>query len=609
MDMGRGDKSDILKSKIDNIANEPGIYRYLDKDGIVIYVGKAKKLRNRVLSYFNGKDQSYKTTVLVKNIVDVEWVVVDDERDALLLENNLIKKHKPKYNILLKDDKTYPWLKIVNENFPRVLQTRKIEKDGSIYFGPYTSIFMVRAMLELFKKSFKLRNCNHRLDRDSIVNGKYKVCLEYHLGNCLGPCEDKQSRGEYIVYIDAIKDILKGNTDFVIRKLKEEIEKCSGEYRFEEAHRLNKSLELIRDYRSKSIIVSNTITDVDVFSVELSDNFAVVNYLKVYKGAVVTVYTIDVKRDYREDKEEILRRAIVEIRERFKSDSKDILLSFPLDLYIEGSSLIVPKKGDKLKLIKLSEKNSLIYKLDKEKRKSEKNPEQNITQLMDRMKKDLQLSSPPKTIECFDNSNIQGHYPVSACVVFENGIPKKKMYRHYNVKTVDGPDDYATMEEVMYRRYSRMLKEETSLPDLIVVDGGKGQLSSAVKVLRKLNLMGVVAVIGIAKKLEEIFVPGDPIPLYVDKRSPTLKVIQHLRDEAHRFGITFHRDIRSKGFIKSELDSIKGIGVETKKKLFEKFKTVENIKNSSVEELGEVVGKSKALIIRVFFDEGSDSES
>lgn len=593
---------EYLKSLVSVLPNKPGIYQYFDDTGKIIYIGKAKDLRRRVYSYFSKTHDHRKTSLLVRNIADIKHMVVQSEQDALLLENNLIKKYQPRYNIQLKDDKSFPWICVKNEPFPRVLKTRNLEKDGSKYYGPYTSIYTVRTLLELFKSEYKLRTCNYNLSEENIKNRKYKVCLEYHIGNCLGPCEGLISEKEYDEGINDINNILKGNISGVIRHLKDKMTELADSLKFEEASRIKEKYDSINRYQSRSTIVSPNITDVDVFSIEEDEKFAFINYLKVVKGAIIQTFTLEIKKVLDETPEELLLSGIVEIRQRIFSNSREILVPIKLDFNLENVTFKIPQKGEKKELLELSQRNAKYFRLEKEKHTVLKNPNIRLEQLLSTMKKDLQLSEDPVHIECFDNSNLQGTNPVAACVVFKNTKPNVKEYRHYNIKTVEGPNDFASMEEVVYRRYSRLLNEKKSLPQLIVIDGGKGQLSSAVAALDRLELRGKISIIGIAKKLEEIYFPGDSVPIYINKNSQTLKVIQQLRDEAHRFGITFHRNKRSKEFISSELISIEGIGEKTMQKLLKEFKSVKIIKEQTLLTLEKIVGKSKAKIVFEHFN-------
>ena len=587
-----------MREEIQNILktlpNQPGIYQYFNDKGEIIYVGKAKNLKKRVTSYFNKTVDNYKTKVLVKKIVDIKYIVVDTELDALLLENNLIKKYQPKYNIQLKDDKTYPWIVIKREAFPRVFATRQFIRDGSKYFGPYSNVKVMNALLDMIKEMYKLRTCSLQLDPAKIEKSNYKVCLEYHLGNCLGPCEEYQSQAEYDEQIAEIEQILKGNTAQVVSLLKKQMQDHAAKFEFELAQKAKERLEILENFQSKSTIVSPSIHKVDVLTLVKDDTTYYVNFLNVVNGAIVHGFTSRLKDPLQQSDAEIMNFALTEMRNRFHSQSKEILSNINFEIELPDLRLTIPKMGDKKTLVDLSVKNATYYRLDQLKREAIKNPERNTERILNQIKKDFRLVELPRHMECFDNSNIQGTNPVSACVVFRDAKPSKKDYRHFNIKTVEGPNDFASMEEVVYRRYKRMLDEGQSLPNLIVIDGGKGQLSSALTALEKLDLRGKVAICGIAKKLEEIFFPGDSLPIYLDKRSESLKVIQHMRNEAHRFGITHHRSKRSKGSLVSEVESIPGIGPKTFEKLMQHFKTVPKIKSSSLESIAAIVGKAKA---------------
>ncbi len=590
-----------LHSKVSALPEEPGVYQYFDESGKIIYIGKAKNLKKRVQSYFFKEQESVKTRILVRKIEDIRYIVVETETDALLLENNLIKKHKPRYNVLLKDDKSYPWICVKKEPFPRVFQIRNIVKDGSAYYGPYTSVRMVRTLLELIKQLFKLRSCKLSLTDENIAAQKFKVCLEYHIGNCLAPCIGKQSKSDYEITTQHIHKILKGNITSVINHLKEIMNGYAEQLQFEEAMQVKNKLDLLEQYKSKSTIVSSDINNVDVFSIVDDEKFAYVNFLKVMNGRIIQVYTLELVKRMAESKEDLLPLAIVEIRQRFFSTAKEIIVPFELDYSLKDSKFVVPQIGDKKSLLELSLRNVRAYQQDKQMQYLRLDPNRRKNQLLERAQKDLQMSVLPEHIECFDNSNTQGTNPVAACVVFKDGKPSKKDYRHFNIKTVVGPDDFASMEEIIQRRYKRMIEEQQPLPQLIIIDGGKGQLGAALNSLETLGLNGKIAIIGIAKRLEEIFFPGDSVPLYLDKNSPTLKLIQRLRDEAHRFGITHHRKKRSKAMLVSELDQIKGVGENTKKKLLTELKSVSEIKKQSLELLTTLVGESKAKIVYQFF--------
>jgi excinuclease ABC subunit C len=592
---------DYLKSTIALLPEDPGIYQYFDDTGVVIYVGKAKNLKKRVASYFTKTPENHKTALLIRNISDIRHMVVDSEEDALLLENNLIKKYQPRYNIRLKDDKTYPWICIKKERFPRVFKTRNVIRDGSEYFGPFTSWLNVSTLLEMFKKLYHLRNCNYNLSEENVNKGKFHICLEYHIGNCKGPCENLVSEEIYNSDIGEIKDILKGNITGVIRQLKQIMQQHSKTYRFEEANQIKERLKALEKYQSRSTIVSSSITDIDVFTIDSVEKFGVVNYLKIIRGAIVQTMSLELKKQLDESDKDLLLIAIAEIRQKIFSNATEILVPFKMEIALKNVRFHIPKKGEKLKLLELSQRNAKYYRLEKEKQINASQPVKQSTRILETLRKDLVLKELPMRIECFDNSNLQGNFPVSACVVFINGKPAKKEYRHFNVKTVEGPDDFASMNEIVTRRYSRQLEEQNPLPQLIIIDGGKGQLSSANEALGKLGLHGKIRIVGIAKRLEEIYFPEDPVPLYLDKKSESLKLIQQLRDEAHRFGITFHRNKRSIAFIHSEIDDITGIGPATARKLFSTFKSVKNIRLLSFEELKKIIGAAKAKIVLEHF--------
>jgi excinuclease ABC subunit C len=588
------------KSIISLLPDKPGVYQFIDNFDNILYVGKAKSLKKRVASYF-AKNQSGKTILLLKRASDIRHIVVENESDALLLENNLIKKHQPRYNILLKDDKTFPWICIKKEPFPRVFSTRNIIKDGSAYFGPYTSALMVKTLIALIRQLYNLRTCSLVLTHSNISAKKFKVCLEYHLGNCKGPCIGNQTENDYNDNLLQIKDILKGNITTVIDHLKSLMIKYSGELRFEEAQLIKDKIEILSRFRSKSAVVSNTIRNVDVFGIALEGDNAYVNYLKVVQGAIIQAYTVELKTRIDEEKESILGFAVMEIRQRLCADSPEIILPFKPDILLDNVKYTVPKMGEKQKLLELAERNAIYYKLEQKKKRMEHKPQQRTGKNLEKLKNDLHMSDIPLHIECFDNSNIMGSNPVAACVVFRNGRPSKKDYRHFNVKTVTGPDDFSSMEEIVFRRYRRAIDEGTDLPQLVIIDGGKGQLSSAMKSISLLGLREKITVIGIAKKLEEIYFPGDSVPIYLDKNSISLKIIQQLRNEAHRFGINFHRGKRSADMIRSEIDQIKGIGPKTKDILLNHFGSVEMIKNASAAELEKLVGPSKTLVLSRYF--------
>ncbi len=582
------------------LPGKPGVYQFLDEQGRIIYIGKAKNLKKRVSSYFS-KGQSGKTAVMLKKAAKITHIVVEHESDALLLENNLIKQYQPRYNILLKDDKTFPWICVKNENFPRVFSTRNIIRDGSTYFGPYTSGLMVKTLLTLIRQLYNLRTCSHKLSPDNIQSGKFRVCLEFHIGNCKAPCIGNQSEQEYLENIQQIKNILKGNILIVTGYLKERMAYYSSILRFEEAQIIKEKIDVLNRYRNRSAVVSNVIKNVDVFAHTVDQERNYFNYLKVVDGAVIQSFTLELRARVYEEKQSLLGFAITEIRQRYLSDSPEIIIPFKPDILIDKVKYTIPKKGDKLKLLELAERNAIYYKLEQKKKQSLRLPEERTGKNLEKVKNDLHLPEIPVHIECFDNSNIMGDNPVAACVVFRNAKPDKKEYRHFKIKTVTGPDDYSSMEEIVFRRYKRMTEEGRSLPQLVIIDGGKGQLSSAMKSIDKLNLRGKITIIGIAKRLEEIYFPGDSIPIYLDKNSYTLKLIQQLRNEAHRFGINFHRDKRSENMLKSNLDSIKGIGPKTKEILLKNFESVSDIKNAGREILENLIGPKKTSIIKDFF--------
>lgn len=582
-----------LEVQLKTLPESPGVYQFYDADQRMLYVGKAKNLKKRVGSYFTKKHDSGKTRVLVRKIRSIRHIVVPTESDALLLENNLIKEHQPRYNVLLRDDKSYPWLCIKNERFPRIFPTRNRIEDGSEYFGPYTSMKTVRALLELIRSVYPLRTCNYDLAAEKIRDGKYKLCLEYHLGNCLGPCEGLQDEASYMRQVDDIRQIIRGNFGSSLQYFRRRMKQLAAETRFEEAQQIKEKVEILENYQSKSTVVHPKITDVDVFSIVSDPTHAYVNYMQIAHGLVVRSHTIEIKKKLEESDEDLLALAIVTLRERFGSDSAEVYL--PFEVPVAGPVRVtVPSRGDKRKIVELSLRNAKFFRQERFKQIRITDPDRHVNRLMEQMKKDLRLSEEPRHIECFDNSNIQGSNPVAACVVFRDGKPSKKEYRHFNIRTVEGPDDFASMTEVVHRRYRRMLDEGDSLPQLIVIDGGKGQLSAALKSLDVLGLRGQIAIIGIAKRLEEIYFPKDPIPLYLDKKSETLRVIQQLRNEAHRFGITHHRRKRSKAAISSALEQIDGVGEKTARQLLRKFKSVKRIRAASEAELAAEVGPSKA---------------
>ncbi|HJP64214.1 MAG TPA: excinuclease ABC subunit UvrC [Mucilaginibacter sp.] len=592
------------REALKKIPHKPGVYQFWDTDRELIYIGKAKDLRNRVTSYFNKDTQvNAKTRVLVSKIRNITFTIVDTEVDAWLLENSMIKKHQPRYNVLLKDDKTYPWIIIKNENFPRIFWTRRIVRDGSKYLGPYASISMMHAILGLIKETYPLRTCNLALTRQNIDAGKFKVCLEYQLGNCKGPCQNYQSEADYEHNIEEIKDILNGKIGAVLRNMKADLDAAVTSLNFEAAHKLKRKFDLLENYQSKSTVVNSSITDVDVFNIASDEKYAFVNFLKVMNGTIIQTQTIELKKRLDESDEELLTLAISEFRSRYNSHSKEVIVPFHPDIDDGQIKFTVPKLGEKKKLLDLSHKNVLFFKKEKIDQYEKLNPEIRTERLLTVMMKDLRMNQLPRHIECFDNSNFQGKYPVSAIVVFRDGKPSKKDYRHFNVKTVEGPNDFATMEEAVHRRYRRMLDEGSELPQLIIIDGGKGQLSSAIKSLKLLGIDKQVTVIGIAKRLEELYYPGDQYPLYLDKKSETLKIIQQLRDEAHRFGITFHCKKRDKGTLATELELIEGVGKTSADKLLKYFKSVKKIRSATEDELLEVVNKKQAVAIRSYFSE------
>ena len=585
-----------LKIQLQTLPNSPGVYQYYDKNAKILYVGKAKNLKKRVTSYFTKSHESHRIGVMVKKIHDIKHIVVNTETDALLLENNLIKKLQPRFNVMLRDDKTYPWICIKNERFPRVFPTRRLIKDGSEYYGPFTSFKTVNTLLELIKGLYLLRTCNYDLAEEKIKNGKYKVCLEYHLGNCKGPCEAFQPEKEYNENIAAIRNIVKGNFKDSLQLFYQQMKEHAEKMEFEDAQRIKEKIHILENYQSKSTVVNPKINNVDVFSIVSDEGYGYVNFLQISHGAIIRSHTIEMKKKLDETDKELLELGIIEIRQRFSSMSKEIYVPFNVDVG-EDIKITVPKLGDKKSIIDLSHRNARYFRQEQFKQMRIVDPDRHVNRIMAQMKEDLRLSVEPRHIECFDNSNIQGTNPVAACVVFKNGKASKKDYRKFNIKTVEGPDDFASMEEVVFRRYKRLLNEEEPLPQLIIVDGGKGQLSSGVKALEALGLRGKIAIIGIAKRLEELYYPGDSIPLYLDKKSETLKIIQQLRNEAHRFGITFHRNKRSSEALNNELESITGIGDKTVVELLKNFRSLKRVKEATLEELTPVIGLSKASII------------
>lgn len=590
-----------LLEAVKKLPSNPGVYQFFSKEDKIIYIGKAKNLRKRVSSYFFKNHDNRKTEILVNQIEKIRHIVVDYEEDALILENSLIKKYQPKYNILLKDDKTFPWICVKNEPFPRIFYTRKIFRDGSNYFGPYTSVFMAKTILEVIKQIFPIRNCKLTLSDSNISLKKFKRCLEFQIGNCKAPCESLYSNLEYERDISNAKAILSGTLTPVFNYLKNEMQDASNRYDFEKAFEYKSKLQILENYKSKSLVCSATLTNLDTFSYHEDDKNAYINYFRIVDGSIVNSYILEVKKKLDETKEDILSFCIVEIRKLFKSKSTEMLLPFSIDYKFSNVKISIPQIGEKKKVLELCERNGRLFMLERAKNESVKSPVSKKQRLLEKIKSDLRLSTFPHLIECFDNSNISGDFPVSSCVVFKDGQPFKSQYRHFNIKSVEGPNDFASMEEVVERRYSRQLSEGNQLPDLIVIDGGKGQLSSAYSILQKLGLHDKIALVGIAKRLEELYFPNDNVPIYLDKKSETLRVLQHLRDEAHRFGITFHRNKRSQNFTKSALANIPGIGGLTSDKLLTHFKSVENIRNASIPELQEIVGKVRSEKIAAYF--------
>jgi len=596
--------SGTISLALRSLPDKPGVYQFYDREGKLLYVGKAKNLKKRVSSYFNREHLSGRLNMLVRKTDDIKHIVVGSELDALLLENNLIKENQPRYNVMLKDDKTFPWICIKKEPFPRIFPTRTVVHDGSQYFGPYASVKMMNTLLELMRQIYPLRICSLKLTEKNIEEKKFSVCLEYHLGNCLGPCVGLQSAADYEKYLTGIREMIKGNFSGVTKELKEMMEGHAKAYEFEKAQVIKEKITLLERYQAKSTIVNPKIGEVDVFSIIDGEEAAYVNFLKVANGAIIQAYTVEMRKKLEETPEELLAIAVFDLRRRLASEAKEILVPFSLELELPGVMITVPKIGDKKHLLELSEKNAKYYKLDKEKQLELLEPERRSKRILGTMMKDLRMKEPPVLIECFDNSNFQGDYAVSAMVCFRNGRPDKNEYRHYNIRTVKGPDDFASMEEVIYRRYKRQIEESKPLPQLIVVDGGKGQLNAALNSLEKLGLRGKITILGIAKKLEEIYFPEDPLPLYIDKKSETLKILQRLRDEAHRFGITHHRKKREKATLKTELTAIPGIGEETANKLLTDFKSVGKIRKLALEELEKSVGQAKAKVVFDYFIKG-----
>jgi len=594
-----------LDLQLKTLPNSPGVYQYFDAGGTIIYVGKAKNLKKRVSSYFTKTHDNGKTRVLVKKIDSIKHIVVETETDALLLENNLIKKHKPRYNVLLKDDKSYPWICIKNERFPRIFTTRRVIKDGSQYFGPYTSMKTVSTLLDLIKGLYQLRTCKYDLAKEKIEADKYKVCLEYHLGNCKGPCEGLETEAHYHENIVAIKEILKGNFRDSIGVFRDQMKIFAENMQFEEAQKIKEKLEVLENYQAKSTIVNPRISNVDVFSIVSDDSYGYINFLQISYGSIIRSHTLEIKKKLDESDKTLLELAIIEIRQRFNSNSREIYVPFKVAIG-DDLKVTIPQLGDKKHILDLSIRNAKYYRMERFKQVKITDPDRHVKRIMAQMKTDLRLSVEPRHIECFDNSNIQGTNPVAACVVFKNGKPSKKDYRHFNIKTVEGPDDFASMEEVVYRRYKRLLDEEQPLPQLIIIDGGKGQLSSSLKSLDALGLRGKIAIIGIAKRLEELFYPGDSVPLYLDKKSETLKIIQQLRNEAHRFGIEHHRNRRSKQALNTEMETIPGIGEKTIVDLLKAFKSAKRVANAKLDELEAIIGVSRAEKIYNYYHKNED---
>jgi len=589
-----------IKIQVQTLPESPGVYQYYDKNGRILYVGKAKNLKKRVTSYFNKKHDSNRIEVMVKKICDIKHIVVATETDALLLENNLIKKYQPRFNVMLKDDKTYPWICIKNERFPRVFPTRRMIKDGSEYYGPFTNFKTVNTLLELIKGLYQLRTCSYDLSLDKIKKDKYKVCLEYHLGNCKGACEARETEAEYNTNIAAIREIVKGNFKESLQQFREQMKAHAGRMEFENAQQIKNKIDILENYQAKSTVVNPKITDVDVFSIVSDEGYGYVNFLQISHGAIIRSHTIEMKKKLDESDKELLELGIIEIRQRFNSTSKEIYVPFNVEVG-EDVKITVPQLGDKMKIIEFSIRNARYYRQEQFKQMKIVDPDRHVNRIMAQMKLDLRLSEEPRHIECFDNSNIQGTNPVAACVVFKNGKASKNDYRKFNIKTVEGPDDFASMEEVVFRRYKRLLNEGEALPQLIIVDGGKGQLTSGLKALEELGLRGKIAIIGIAKRLEEIYYPGDSVPMYLDKKSETLKIIQQLRNEAHRFGITFHRDKRSKTALNTELESIPGVGDKTVVELLTHFRSLKRIKEVALEDLTKVIGATRAAKIYNYY--------
>ncbi len=591
--------SKTILQKTKTLPNRPGVYQFIDKEGVIIYVGKAKNLKKRVASYFN-KNQIGKTKVLVSKIADIKHIIVETETDALLLENTLIKKYQPRYNVLMKDDKTYPWICIKKEAFPRVFLTRNVIKDGSEYYGPYPSVKTARTLLDLIHHLYPVRSCKLNLSPENIKKGKYEVCLDYHIGICKAPCVGLQTEEDYLDSIKHIKSIIKGNFKKSLHYFEEQMKKYAENLEFEKAQEIKEKLDSLKNYQARSTVVNPSINNVEVYNIVSDASAAFVNFLQIGHGSIIRSHTLEIKKKMNETDKELLELAIVEIRQRFQVNTKEMFVPFEIDI-LPSIKKTIPQIGDKKRLLELSRRNAVYFRLEKLKQLQLTDPDKHVNRIMKQMKEDLRLPVEPRHIECFDNSNIQGSNPVAACVVFRNGKPSKKEYRHFNIKTVEGPNDFASMEEIIERRYKRLLEEKAELPQLIIVDGGKGQLSSAVKSLKKLGLYGKISIIGIAKRLEEIYYPNDPVPLYLDKRSESLKIIQKARDEAHRFGITFHRKKRMNSTLQTELEQIKGIGEKSILTLLQHFRSVKKIKEASLDELKEVVGNHKAYIIYDYF--------
>jgi excinuclease ABC subunit C len=595
--MATFEKSQELKEKISILPDTPGVYTYYDAEGKVIYVGKAKNLKRRVSSYFNRTHDCLRTNILVRNIADMSYIVVPTEQDALNLENSMIKEYQPRYNVLLKDDKSYPWIVVTNELYPRVFITRQRVRDGSKYYGPYTNVSVVRTVLELIRELYPLRTCRHPITPEFVEKGRGQLCLQYHIRRCQGCCKGEVSPEVYQGYIDRIKQILRGETQELLAYLRDEMQRLAADLRFEEAQELKEKYKLLENYQAKSVIVSQTINDIDVFGIDDDDKDVYINYMHVRRGAVVRSVTLRYKRRLDETQGQLLAYALDEIKATLGVDYDEVVVPLMPEVEMPDVTFTIPQRGDKAKLLEVSARNARQNKIDALKHMEKQNPEQRLERTLERMKADFRLKELPRHIECFDNSNIQGTNPVASCVVFKNAKPSKRDYRHFNIKTVVGPDDFASMREVLTRRYTRLMEEGEGLPQLIVVDGGKGQLSAAVEALDEMGLRGVIAVVGIAKRLEEIYFPGDSVPLYIDKNSESLRVVQHLRDEAHRFGITHHRNRRSKSQIVSELDGIKGIGERTATALLRHFKSVKRIREASLDDIAAVVGPAKAKLI------------